>query len=189
MPRRPRYDLLDGLTHVTARGNRHQEIFTDRRDQNRYLSAAADALPRFHVRCLSYCLMGNHVHLVLDATRANLSHAIHRLNGAYAQWFNARHGLDGHLFQGRFHAVSIVSDWHLLELLRYVALNPVRGGLCAAPGDWRWSSYRALVGRSEAPRFLAVDAALRPFGRERRAAQNAFAAFVHEGLVATRLAA
>ncbi len=177
------------MTHVTARGNRRQDLFTGPHDRRQFLCVADDAFLRLEVGCLSYCLMGNHVHFLLDAGCLNISQAMHRLNGTYAQWFNWRHGFDGHLFQGRFHAVSITSDWHFLELLRYVSLNPVRGGLCAQPADWPWSSYRALAGLSAAPRFLAVDAALQHFGRERRAAQHAFAAFVREGLAATGVAA
>jgi putative transposase len=189
MARQPRYALPDGLTHVTTRGNRHEILFTDTRDRERFLASAGNAFSRFDVRCLSYCLMNTHIHFVVDACRADLSRAMHRLKGTYAQWFNWRHGLDGHLFQGRYHAIAVVSDWHLLELMRYVALNPVRAGMCMSPADWQWSSYGAVIGQRPAPCFLAVDRALRHFGRERRAAQKAFDAFVQEGRAARRLGA
>lgn len=126
--------------------------------------------------------MGNHYHLLVDALRAGLSDAMHRLNGTYAQAFNHRHGLDGHLFQDRFHSLPVVSDWHLFELLRYMALNPVRAGLCTFPADYRWSSFAATIGLARAPRFLAVKFVLAHFGSDPRQSREAFAAFVLEAL-------
>ena len=95
---------------------------------------------------LAYCLMPNHVHLVVDAPIGDLSTAMHRVNGLYAQRFNREHGYCGHLFQGRFHAKPIRHESHLPGSIRYVLLNPVRAGLCGHPQQWRWSSYRACAG-------------------------------------------
>jgi putative transposase len=100
------------------------------------------------------------------------------LNARYALDFNAAHGFSGHLFERRFHTVVLDSDWHLMELARYLALNPVRAGLCGRPEDWEWSSYRAMLGLAPAERFLDPAFLLSQFGRERDRARRAFASFV-----------
>ena len=126
--------------------------------------------------------MPNHFHLLFEADRPSLSNGMRYLNGVYAQAFNRRYQLDGHLFQGRFYAGLVESDWHLLEAGRYLVLNPVRAGLCAEPGDWRWSSYNALVGAAPVPRFLAEDWFLAHFGRDRIRARHRYERFVHDSL-------
>jgi putative transposase len=180
VPRRPRLIAPDGIYHVTARGNRRQVIFEDDRDRRTFLSLLRRVVARRRWVCHAYCLMPNHVHLVLQTPMADLSAGIQALCGRYAEAFNRRYELDGHLFQGRFHAVAVESDWHLLELARYLALNPVKGGLCSAPADWPWSSYRALAGRQSAPGFLAVERLLGLFGTEPVRRCAAFRAFVQD---------
>jgi hypothetical protein len=125
--------------------------------------------------------MTNHFHLVVAMKRPTLSAGMHWLNGCYAQWLNRRHGFKGHLFEDRFHSEPVESDAHLLELSRYVPLNPVRAGLCAHPADWPWSSYRATIGR-ERPRFLSAEPMLALFGRRETSARAAYEAFVADGL-------
>jgi putative transposase len=175
---------------VTARGNRRQRIVLDDSDRQRLLGTVSDVDHRFEVRWLAYCVMDNHYHFLVEGSQADLSDAMHRLNGTYAQAFNRRHCLDGHLFQDRFHAAAIVSEWHFFEVFRYIALNPVRAGLCAFPADYLWSSFAATVGLAHAPRFLAVERILAPFGDDRRRAQASFARFVHEAVPeAARLSA
>src|SRR5215218_4496900 len=110
--------------------------------------------------------MPNHFHLVLETPEPNISEGMQLLNGTYAQWFNVRYGYNGHLFQGRFFSELIESSYHLLEVSRYVVLNPVRAGLCTDAGGWRWSSYRALVGDVRQAAFLTVAWLLAMFGRD-----------------------
>jgi hypothetical protein len=124
--------------------------------------------------------MPNHYHLILEIDELTLSSGLQKLNGWYAQAFNRRHGFSGHLFQGRFHSAPVESDSHLLELARYVPLNPVRARLCDDPADWPWSSYRATLGMSRPLPFLAVDRVLGPFGLDRQRARTAFRHFVTE---------
>ena len=124
--------------------------------------------------------MPNHYHLVIETPNADLSHGMQHLNGAYANAFNEQHGLDGHLFQGRFHAVLVESTWQLLELTRYLAVNPVTAGLCAHPADWPWGSYAGLIGAAQLSSFVAVDEMLRCFGPDAMRARQALSAFVDD---------
>ena len=101
--------------------------------------------------CHAYCLMGTHFHLLVTTPHPNLAAGMQRLKGAYAQAFNHGRRRSGHLFQGRYHAVLVESDGHLLELYRYIALNPVRAGLCDRAIDWSWGSYPAAVGTAPRP--------------------------------------
>jgi REP element-mobilizing transposase RayT len=183
MARRPRYELPDGLSHVTCRTVRKFPLFRTERDARAYLELL-DYVKRNIVPwdVLAYCLMPNHVHFVVDATVEQLSLAMHRLNGSYAQRFNREYGYRGHLFQGRFHTKPIVDEAHLPESIRYVVLNPIRAGLCSRPNHWRWSSYRACAGLEPAPAFLQLERVLALFGPETTAAQAAFCNFVEEGI-------
>lgn len=180
VPRRPRLLAPNGIYHVTARGNRRQMIFQDDRDRRTFLVFLRRVVARKGWLCHAYCLMPNHFHLVLQIRSSNLSVGMQALNSRYAERFNRRHELEGHLFQGRFHSVAVESDWHLLELARYLALNPVRGGLCAAPADWPWSSYRALAGLHPRPRFLTVERLLGYFGSDADSCREAFRVFVQD---------
>jgi len=178
VPRPLRLQLAGGLYHIGARGNRRQQIFSDETDYRRFLEILAAVIERFQWRCHAYCLMTNHFHLVIETPEPNISEGMQLLNGTYAQWFNLRYGYQGHLFQGRFFSELIESAYHLLELSRYVVLNPVRAGLCSDPGGWPWSSYRAFVGEVRRAAFLTVDWVLGQFGREPSRARETFRRFV-----------
>jgi putative transposase len=129
---------------------------------------------------LAYCLMPNHVHLVVDAEIAELGLAMHRINGLYAQRFNREHGFVGHVFQGRYWTKPIQDEAHLPGSLRYVVMNPVRAGLCARPDNWRWSSYRATIALAAVPRFLAAERTLACFDADVTRARTRFRTFVEE---------
>ena len=180
MPRSHRLQVAGGIFHVTARGNRRQNIFLERNDYLVFLWLL-DELTRRRGWCgHGYCLMSNHYHLVVETPEPDLSAGMQWLNGRFAQYFNHRHAFDGHLFQGRFHSVLVESDWHLVELSRYLALNPVKAGLCRHPRNWRWSSYRAVAGR-EAPRtFLVPKRVLGVFGPTPAKARARFEEFVND---------
>ena len=179
MPRRPRKELPDGLAHVTCRTVRRFPLFRTERDATAYLDLI-DFVTREIAdwQVLTYCLMPNHIHLVVDARVEQLSLAMHRVNGLYAQRFNREYGYRGHLFQGRFHATPIGDEAHLPGSIRYVLLNPVRAGLCAQPANWRWSSYRSCAGLEPPRPFLAVERVLSIFGSDEDAARAAFRSFV-----------
>jgi putative transposase len=142
--------------HVFARGNRRQDIFLDDRDRDLYLSLLGQVVARQRWRCLAYCLMGNHVHLLIETPEPNLAAGMQRLHSLYAQTYNKRHGSCGHVFQGRFGANRVKTDEQLLMAARYIAMNPVEAGLCDDPGDWVWSSHAAVLGGAAAPEWLDV---------------------------------
>lgn len=154
MTRPLRIELANAIYHVTSRGNRRDAIFEDDEDRQLFLTILSECLVRYDAQVLAYCLMGNHYHLVLHTRQANLSALMRRLNGMVTQKFNRRHGKVGHLFQGRFKAILVDRDAYLLNLCRYVELNPVRAGVVAHAGDWAWSSYLAHVGMAPTPAWL-----------------------------------
>ena len=144
VPRPPRIQLAGGIYHVTSRGNRRQAIFHDDDDRRWFLMFRAHVFQRWGWRLHAYCLMTNHFHLLVQTPQANLSSGMQRLKSGYAAYFNERHLLVGHLFQQRFDSRLIESEEHFSETVRYIALNPVRAGLCEHPAQWPWSSFRGL---------------------------------------------
>ena len=154
MARPLRIEFPGAIYHVTSRGDRREAIFVDDVDSSALLAVVATAMSRFNAQVLAYCLMGNHYHFVLHTRKANLSLLMRHVNGVYTQAFNRRHAKVGHLFQGRFKAILVDRDAYLLEVCRYVELNPVRAHLVDAPAQWPWSSYRAHVGQAPTPQWL-----------------------------------
>lgn len=181
MARPLRIAIPGGLYHVISRGNDRQFVYLDDPDRTIFLELLAATVDRYRLLCHSYCLMGNHHHLLLETPLANLSLAMRQLNGRYAQRFNRRYGRCGHVFQARFRAILIQKESHLLRTARYIVRNPVRAGMCDEPGQWRWSSYNALAGLIAAPPYLCTDELLSQFARSRRAAQARYRSFVAEG--------
>jgi REP element-mobilizing transposase RayT len=157
MARPLRLQFPGAIYHVTARGNDRRPIFEDDDDCARFLILLASVVARYRVRCHAYCLMENHYHLLLETPEANLSLAMRQLNGVYTQGFNRRRERCGHLLQGRFGAQLVDGDTYLLEVCRYIVLNPVRAGLVAHPRQWRWSSFRATAGEAPPPGFLSLE--------------------------------
>lgn len=151
--------------HVFARGVRKQAIYVDDVDRHSYLRLLGQVVERQGWRCLAYCLMRNHVHLLVETPEPNLAVGMHRLHGLHAQAFNRRHRHVGHVFQGRYAAVIVRSDAQLLAVARYIALNPVEARLCDEACDWPWGSHAAVEG-GMAPRWLDVTRLLDYFGAD-----------------------
>lgn len=158
MTRPLRIEFPGAVYHVTSRGDRREPIFEDDADRQAFVGIVALALNRFDACALAFCLMGNHYHLVLHTRQANLSALMRQINGVYTQAYNRRHAKVGHLFQGRFKAILVDRDAYLLEVCRYVDLNPVRAAIVADPAQWPWSSYRAHTGLTAAPSWLDTSA-------------------------------
>jgi putative transposase len=178
MPRQHRSTLPEGPLHVTSGGNRRQPLFLTDGDRRFFVALLDRVTTKMLWRVYGYCLLTNHYHLIVETSPSALSNGMQQLNAVYAQCFNAIHGLDGHLFQGRFYAGCVEADGHLLELTRYIALNPVEAGLCRAPAEWSWSSYPALLGLRAAEEFLEVDKVLSLFSPRRTDARRILRRFV-----------
>ena len=145
MPRLPRCVFPDGLFHVATRGVAKMAIYHDANDRRNFLSLLALAVHQYEWTCHAFCLMTNHYHLVLDATRENLSDGMQVLNGDYAQGFNGKYGRWGHVFGDRFWCRSLDEE-ELEYVCLYVMENPVRAGLCKSITDWPWSACRFELG-------------------------------------------
>lgn len=182
MARPLRIEFAGALYHVTSRGDRREPIFDDDEDRRIFLSVLAEVVDRFNWLCHAYCLMTNHYHLVVETPDGNLSKGMRQLNGMYTQASNRRHKRTGHLFQGRFKGILVDKESYLLELSRYVVLNPVRAGMVRHPGDYAWSSYGAMVGDASTPKWLATDGLLSRFGSRRAAARRRYTRFVEKGI-------
>lgn len=142
-PLRPEYP--GGVYHITSRGNARENIFVDNADRERCLSVLGDAVAKYNRLCHAYCLMDNHYHALIETPDPTLCMGMRQLNGVYTQAFNRRHRRVGHVFQERYKSILVEKEAHLLELCRYVALNPVRAGLVNDPGKWQWSSAKTSL--------------------------------------------
>ena len=181
MARKSRIHIPGGVYHVMLRGNGGQVIFPDPDDGKHFLDLLAEGTGRFGFRCHGYCLMPNHVHLVLQVGAIPLSRALQNLSFRYSRHINARERRVGHLFQGRYKAILVDGERYLLELVRYVHLNPVRAGLTKTPEAWRWSGHRAYLGRAAAP-WLTTDWVLSLLAPGAGDARAAYRAFVADGM-------
>jgi len=183
MTRPLRIEFKGAVYHITSRGNAKQAIFLAEKDFADFLSVLCSVVKRYHFILHAYCLMNNHYHLLMETPEGNLSRGMRQLNGLYTQRFNQRHQQVGHLLQGRYRAILVDKNNYLLELCRYVVLNPVRAKIVKNPGDWKWSTYRATIGY-QGISCLTTDWILSQFGKERQAAANQYQAFVLSGIKA-----
>ena len=181
MARPLRIEYEGAVYHITSRGNARERIFVDDEDRDVFLAALGETVIRYGWICHAYCLMSNHYHLLLETPSPNLSRGMKLLNGVYTQRFNRNHKRCGHLFQGRYKSILVEKESHLLELARYVVLNPVRAKMVRSVRDWAWSSYRATSGQAEVPEFLEVDWILSQFDAMRDRAIQAYRRFVRQG--------
>jgi putative transposase len=156
-------------------------VFVDDADRQRFLSILGRTVTLFRWKVHAYVMMGNHFHLLVETPEPTLSRGMRQINGLYTQAFNRRHGRAGHLFQGRFKAILVEKESHLLELCRYIVLNPVRADLVRSAREWRWSSYRATAGLENGAAWLETEWTLRQFGARRSRAREKFRQFVLEG--------
>jgi len=182
MARPIRLEFPDAVYHVTTRGNGGEDIFVDDQDRQQFLDVLEEVVLRSGWIIHAYVLMGNHYHLLVETPKANLSRGMRQLNGVYTQRFNTRHASGGRVFQGRFKAILLERDAYLLELARYIVLNPLRLKAAKNISRYRWSSYRATAGEIQAPSWLNTAWTLAHFGRGSSVAQRKYAEFVAAGL-------
>jgi len=182
MARPLRIEYPGAVYHVTSRGNARNKIFNDDQDREILLSVLGEVVKRYNWLCHAYCLMDNHYHFMIETPDANLSIGMRQLNGIYTQKYNRRHHKPGHIFQGRFKAILVQKEDYLLELCRYVVLNPVRAGVVEKPEAWRWGSYQSTAGLRKEPDYLSTDWILGLFNSKRTVARKQYRAFVREGI-------
>ncbi|MBI5195802.1 MAG: transposase [Nitrospirae bacterium] len=178
-PLRIEYD--GALYHITSRGNEKKPIYKDDTDRNIFLDALHKVNKRYNWICHGYCLMNNHYHLMIETPDGNLSKGMRQLNGVYTQIFNNKHNRVGHIFQGRYKAILIQKENHLLEVCRYVVLNPVRAKSVEGIKDWKWSSYHATAGIEKSHSCLTTDWILGQFAQKKGAAEKKYREFVEAG--------
>ena len=181
MARPLRLEFAGAIYHVTSRGDWREDIYLDDDDRADWLEVLDKVCVRFNWVVHAYCQMTNHYHLLVETVDGNLSRGMRYLNGQYTQRFNRRHKVVGHLFQGRYKAILVQKDAYLLELTRYVVLNPVRTGMVDELEDWRWSSYPAVVGLEASPEWLDTNWLLSQFAKYRKTAIKRYRLFILEG--------
>lgn len=182
MTRPLRIQFPGALYHVTARGDRKSSIYLDDTDRAFWMQTLAEVCAHFNFAIHSFCQMSNHYHILLETEAANLAQGMRDLNGIYSQYFNRRHGLVGHVFQGRYKAILVQKENYLLELARYIVLNPVRANVVTTPEEWPWSSYRLMSGTAAAPAWLNTEWILEKLSPHRPDALAAYKTFVHAGI-------
>ncbi len=182
MARPLRIELSGGLYHVTSRGDRREVIYLDDSDRVYWLALLGHVCRRFNWVCHAYCLMDNHYHIVVETAEGNLSKGMRQLNGVYTQYINRTYNRIGHVYQGRYKAILVEKENYLLELARYVVLNPVRAGMVKDIEEWPWSSYPAMIGKSSPLEWLQTDWILGQFGKQRKRAITAYVDFVRAGV-------
>ena len=181
MARPLRLEFTGALYHVTSRGDGREDIYLSDKDRLAWLETLGQVCTRFNWVCHAYCQMTNHYHIVIETPDANLSKGMRQLNGVYTQLFNRSHARVGHVFQGRFKAILVEKDSYLLELARYVVLNPLRAKMVRRLEQWPWSSFAATCGRVQKPDWLQTDYLLSQFAAQRARAITKYVAFVYEG--------
>lgn len=181
MSRPLRLELAGGLYHVTSRGDRREDIYFGEADRLAWLEILGQVCRRFNWVCHAWCQMTNHYHVVVETVEGNLALGMRQLNGVYTQTINRSHRRVGHVFQGRYKGILVEKDSYLLELARYVVLNPVRAGMVREAAAWPWSSYNAMIGVDPAPAWLQTDWILGQFSPQHGRAIKRYIEFVNEG--------
>lgn len=181
MARPLRIEFAGALYHVTARGNAQQDIYAGDDDRRQFLDLLGHTVDRHDWYCHAYCLMGNHYHLLIETNTPTLAKGMKFLNGTYTQYFNRRHLRVGHVFQGRYKAILVQKEAYLLELARYIVLNPVRAQMVRSAKDWPWSSFRATAGLTDSAACLTADWLLAGFARTAGLARQRYVEFVQAG--------
>jgi len=179
MARKPRVHVPGGYYHVMMRGNMGSDLFFSEADYSRFFLLLQEGIERYGHRVHAFCLMTNHVHLLIQVGEIPLSRIIQNLAFRYTRYINSKRKEAGHLFQGRYKAILVDEDSYLLELVRYIHLNPVRAGLCDAASDYDWSSHNAYMGKTTVS-WLYMREVLGRFSEEKARAIQLLKLFTEE---------
>lgn len=182
MGRPLRIEYPGALYHITSRGNERKKIYLDEEDKIKFLETLQDYHARYAILIHSYVLMDNHYHLILETPKGNLLKVMHGINGGYTAYFNRKYKRSGHLFQGRYKGIVVDKDNYLVELSRYVHLNPVRAEITARPEQYRWSSYPGYIGKARELKWVEYSWILSQFGSSAKRAREKYKGYVEEGM-------
>lgn len=177
---RYRYEVPGGTYHVNANAVHSMALFRDELDRLTFFELLADQTIRSGWTILMYTLMTTHYHVLFTLKESELSSGFQRLQSLYARRYNARHRRRGVVWQKRFHDELVMTDRHLFEAIRYVALNAPRANICENPEDWPWCSYGAAIGIQPRDPLVDEDALLGLFARDRATARRRLRAYVEE---------
>ena len=177
MSRQPRLHLPGGFYHVILRGNGRQSIFFDNEDRDQWQTILQKALIRYRHRLHAFCWMTNHVHMALQAGVEPLTDFMRVLASRYAKYLNRKRRRPGHLFERRYRAILVQRDEYLIELLRYIHLNPVRANMVSEPSEYRWSSHNAYLTLT-GPSWLTIDTVAAMFSSKTSSARDAYRRFM-----------
>ncbi|WP_317201791.1 transposase [Janthinobacterium sp.] len=181
MARPLRIQFAGGLYHVTSRGNQREAIYLSELDRLTWLAIFPQVCQRYKWRCHVWCQMTNHYHIVIETLEPTLVRGMRQLNGVFTQYINRAHRRVGHVFQGRYKAILVEQESYLLELARYVVLNPVRAGIAGKAEDWKWSSYHSMLTPELAPEWLETQWLLGQFSNVQKGTAVAYRDFIGEG--------
>jgi len=182
MGRQIRIEYEGAVYHVLSRGNERKEIFKDSDDKERFLSILAEYHDRYGVLIHSYVLMDNHYHVLLETPKANLVRVMHGLNSRYTGYFNKKYSRSGHLFQGRYKAIIVEKERYLVELSRYIHLNPIRAGMAESPEIYQWSSYIGFINKKKVLRWIEYKWILSSFSIVDTKSRRKYKEFVSNGV-------
>jgi REP element-mobilizing transposase RayT len=182
MGRPLRIEYPGALYHITSRGNEKRDIFLDDYDRRKFINIIEDYNDRHGILIHCYVLMDNHYHLVLETPLGNLLKVMHGINSAYTGYFNRKHDRSGHLFQGRYKGILVDKDGYLLELSRYVHLNPVKAGKVDRPEKYKWSSYPGYIWKKQEVPWVEYTWVLSQFGPDNVSSRQNYRDFVIRGL-------
>ncbi len=181
MARKPRVEVEGGLYHIMTRGNNRGLIFGDDSDYQKMLRLLGETNTKLTFYLYAYCLMPNHIHLLIERREDAVGRVMHRLLTGYSGYYNRKYGRVGHLFQMRYKAILCQTDKYLAELVRYIHLNPVRAKIVSNPAAYRYSSHRGYLGLDE-PGLVDIEPVLRHFGASKKLARERFDEFVRAGM-------
>lgn len=181
MARRPRLEVEGGLYHLITRGVDRRDIFHDRGDFERFITLLGTQKDKLPFYLYAYCLMTNHIHLLIERRTDDVGRIMHRVLTGYTQYYNRKYRRSGHVLQGRHKAILCQSDPYLAELVRYIHLNPVRAKMVERVEDYPYNSHRAYIGL-EAVGIVDVDPVLRRFGPKKELARERYLQFMGAGI-------
>ena len=181
MARPLRIEYEGAFYHITARGNERKRIFFGKGDYDKFKEYLLEAQDKYGYRLHCYVLMGNHYHLVIETPNGNMNKVLHYINGSYANYINRKRNRSGHLLQGRYKGILVDRDAYLLELSRYLHLNPVRAKIVERPEDYRQSSYRSYV-KTQKEAIVTTDLILGMVSEDGKTGRRAYREYVEKGV-------